>query len=56
MNKSLYIAEKPSVAQEFAKALKLNMARKDGYLESDEAIRDLVRGSSGNHELPGSLR
>ena len=38
MNKSLYIAEKPSVAQEFAKALKLNMARKDGYLESDEAI------------------
>ena len=38
MNKSLYIAEKPSVAQELAKALKLNMARKDGYLESDEAI------------------
>lgn len=38
MNKSLYIAEKPSVAQEFAKALKLNMASKDGYLESDEAI------------------
>ena len=26
------------MAQEFAKALKLNMARKDGYLESDEAI------------------
>ncbi len=38
MGKSLYIAEKPSVAQEFAKALKLNTARRDGYLESDEAI------------------
>lgn len=38
MSKSLYIAEKPSVAQEFAKALKLNMKKQDGYLESDEAI------------------
>lgn len=38
MAKSLYIAEKPSVAQEFAKALKLNTKRKDGYLESDEAV------------------
>ena len=38
MTKSLYIAEKPSVAQEFAKALKLNTKRRDGYLESDEAI------------------
>lgn len=38
MGKSVYIAEKPSVAQEFAKALKLNTRRKDGYLESDEAI------------------
>lgn len=38
MGKSVYIAEKPSVAQEFAKALKLNTKRKDGYLESDDAI------------------
>ena len=38
MGKSVYIAEKPSVAQEFAKALKLNTTRRDGYLESDEAI------------------
>lgn len=38
MGKSLYIAEKPSVAQEFAKALGLKTARKDGYLEGDEAI------------------
>lgn len=38
MGKAVYIAEKPSVAQEFAKALKLNITRKDGYLESSEAI------------------
>lgn len=34
----MYIAEKPSVAQEFAKALKLNSKRKDGYLETEDAI------------------
>ncbi len=38
MEKNLYIAEKPSVAREFAKALKLNMSSKDGYMESQEAI------------------
>ncbi|MBR6696787.1 MAG: type IA DNA topoisomerase [Lachnospiraceae bacterium] len=38
MSKSLFIAEKPSVAQEFAKALKANMSRKDGYLESEDYI------------------
>ena len=38
MGKSVYIAEKPSVAQEFAKALKINATRKDGYLESDDSI------------------
>ena len=38
MGKSVYIAEKPSVAQEFAKALKLKTRRGDGFLESDEAI------------------
>ena len=36
--KKLYIAEKPSVAQEFAKALKIRAARKDGYLEGEEAV------------------
>ena len=36
--KNLYIAEKPSVAQEFAKALKENFSRKDGYLESDGSV------------------
>ena len=38
MGKALYIAEKPSVAQEFAKALKLGGRRADGYVESDQAI------------------
>lgn len=38
MGKSLFIAEKPSVAKEFAKALKLNTQNKDGYLESNNCI------------------
>ena len=38
MGKSLYIAEKPSVAQEFAKALHVNGVRKDGYLESEDSV------------------
>lgn len=38
MGKSLYIAEKPSVAQEFAKALKLSAKRNDGYLESSDSV------------------
>lgn len=38
MAKSLYIAEKPSVAREFATALKINGRKADGYIESDEAV------------------
>lgn len=38
MGKSLFIAEKPSVAREFANALKMNMRSRDGYLEADTAI------------------
>ncbi|MGI6055399.1 MAG: DNA topoisomerase [Bilifractor sp.] len=38
MPKSLYIAEKPSVAQEFAKALHENPVRRDGYMESDNSV------------------
>lgn len=38
MTKSLYIAEKPSVAQEFARVLGVKGVRKDGYLESDDTI------------------
>ena len=38
MSKKLLITEKPSVAMEFAKALKLNTSRKNGYLESEDWI------------------
>ncbi len=38
MGKPLYIAEKPSVAQEFANALRLSGRRSDGYIESDTAV------------------
>ncbi|MBQ2642287.1 MAG: type IA DNA topoisomerase [Eubacterium sp.] len=34
----VFIAEKPSVATEFAKALKLNTKKRDGYIESDDVI------------------
>lgn len=36
--KKLFIAEKPSVATEFAKALKVPTGRKNGYLEGDDII------------------
>ena len=36
--KNLYIAEKPSVAREFAKALKITGGSRDGYIESDDSI------------------
>ena len=38
MSKKLLITEKPSVAMEFAKALKITTKRKDGYLESEDWI------------------
>ena len=38
MSKKLLITEKPSVAIEFAKALKINTNRKNGYIESDNWI------------------
>ena len=38
MGKNLYIAEKPSVAREFANALKISAASRDGYLESGNDI------------------
>ncbi len=38
MDKFLYIAEKPSVAREFAKALKRNFTNKDGYMEAEDAV------------------
>ena len=38
MSKSLFIAEKPSVAKEFARVLKLQTRQGDGYLESQNTI------------------
>ena len=38
MSKSILITEKPSVAMEFAKALKENGTRKDGYIESNNWV------------------
>ena len=38
MGKSVFIAEKPSVAQEFGKALHENFSRRDGFLESQQYI------------------
>lgn len=38
MGKALFIAEKPSVAQEFAKALKVRGKKGDGFIESDNAV------------------
>ena len=38
MGKSIYIAEKPSVAREFAKALQISASNKDGYMESSDAV------------------
>lgn len=38
MAKSLFIAEKPSVAQEFMKSLGKQAARRDGYAESEDAV------------------
>lgn len=38
MGKNLFIAEKPSVAREFANALNIRTVSRDGYLESEEAI------------------
>lgn len=38
ISKALFITEKPSVAAEFAKALKINGKKSDGYIESDRAV------------------
>ena len=38
MGKNLYIAEKPSVAREFARALQVGAGSRDGYIESADAV------------------
>lgn len=55
MAKALYIAEKPSVAQEFTKALKLEMRNHNGYKEGE--TRQSVTWCVGHlsRELSGSI-
>ena len=53
--KAVFIAEKPSVAAEFAKALKLKTTRRDGYMESENAIVTWCVGHLVTNELSGML-
>ncbi len=55
MTKSLYIAEKPSVAQEFAKAFKTEYAAQGWILRVGSVRRNLVRRSPGYDELSGKI-
>ena len=52
MAKALYIAEKPSVAQEFARALKMDMKRYDGYQEGKSAVVTWCVGHLGPRSYP----
>jgi DNA topoisomerase-3 len=54
MPKSVIIAEKPSVAQEFARVLKVNGTRKNGYIESDDYIVTWCVGHLVNMSYPES--
>ena len=54
MGKTVYIAEKPSVANEFAKALKLKTSKHDGYMEG-RFNSYLVCWTLGDYELSRSL-
>ncbi|MCT4564532.1 MAG: DNA topoisomerase [Maledivibacter sp.] len=52
MSKSLFITEKPSVAMEFAKALNIKAVKKNGYLESDNAVITWCVGHLVNMSYP----
>lgn len=56
MGKSLYIAEKPSVAQEFAEGIEAEHQKAGpGYLESEDSIVTMVCRTSGDYELSGGV-
>jgi len=55
MGKHLFIAEKPSVAKEFAKVLGVNGNAGNGYLESKDYVVTLVCRSFGYNELSRCL-
>ena len=52
ISKALFITEKPSVAAEFAKALKINGRKLDGYIESDKAVVTWCVGHLVNMSYP----
>lgn len=52
ISKALFITEKPSVAAEFAKALKINGKKSDGYIESDRAVVTWCVGHLVNMSYP----
>lgn len=52
MGKSLFIAEKPSVAKEFAKILKISGKTGDGYIEGENAIATWCVGHLVNMSYP----
>lgn len=54
MSKSLYIAEKPSVAREFAKALKVKGTNHDGYVESENTVVTWCVGHLVTMSYPGA--
>ena len=56
MGKHLFIAEKPSVAKEFGKALKENMQQKDGYLESEHYVVTWCYGHLVTMSYPEAMR
>ena len=52
MGKALFIAEKPSVAKEFAKILKITGKQSDGYIEGENAIATWCVGHLVNMSYP----
>ena len=56
MGKSLYIAEKPSVAREFAQGTERRYAYFDGYQESENAVITWCVGHLVTMSYPESLR
>ena len=55
MPKKLIITEKPSVAMEFAKVLKITANRKNGYIESDEWKYEIIPAVQNQFNIVQSL-
>ncbi len=55
MKKQLYIAEKPSVAQEFAKGIKIKDKKSGRIFRIRRSSDHMVRRTSGYDELSGRV-